>query len=243
MQRRTWSQLWVTMLLCLLPLILWAQSEKRVTVELKDAPITEAFDQLFRAAGENFMLLPTAPTERRLTMRLTDVPFEKVLNFLCDLAGLKWERKDSVYVIGPKQPIVGVRAIGGAFTQPTVPPQVAQPTFGPPAGPMPGQLMPPAMGPSQTPLGFPPIGGPMGSDLVIHSVVAMFCPGCKTIIRHECPKCKNLMAWEWKFCPFDGTKLPPPPQNCPKCGRPLPKPIHLPPPAGHEQKPKPPKEK
>ena len=37
---------------------IWAQSEKRVTIELKDAPITEAFDQLFKAAGENFVLMP-----------------------------------------------------------------------------------------------------------------------------------------------------------------------------------------
>jgi len=53
----------------------WAQSEKRVTIELKDAPIAEAFDQLFKAAGENFMLLPIVPTERRLTHAAYRCPF------------------------------------------------------------------------------------------------------------------------------------------------------------------------
>jgi hypothetical protein len=66
---------------------IWAQSEKRVTIELKDAPITEAFDQLFKAAGENFVLLPGVPPEQRLTLRLVDVPFEKALSFLCDCGG------------------------------------------------------------------------------------------------------------------------------------------------------------
>jgi len=179
----------------------WAQSEKRVTIELKDAPITEAFDQLFRAAGENFMLLPIVPTERRLTMRLTDVPFEKALNFLCDLAGLKWERKDGIYLIGPKQPMVGFGAIGGAFIPPTVLPPIVQPP------------MPPTIGRSPMAFGF--VGGAMPPDWVVYTAKAIFCPGCGTPVRRECPKCKNLMAWEWKFCPFDGTKLPPPPQNCP----------------------------
>jgi len=230
MQRRTWSHLCGMVLLCLLPLASWAQSEKRVTIELKEAPITEAFDQLFRAAGENFMLLPIVPTERRLTMRLTDIPFEKALNFLCDLAGLKWERKDGIYLIGPKQPMVGFGAIGGAFIPPTVLPPIVQPP------------MPPTIGRSPMAFGF--VGGAMPPDWVVYTAKAIFCPGCGTPVRRECPKCKNLMAWEWKFCPFDGTKLPPPPQNCPKCGSPLPKPLHLHhPPVGSEQRPEPPKEK
>jgi hypothetical protein len=227
MRRWTWLHFGGVALLCLLALTSWAQNEKRVTIELKDAPITEAFDQLFRAVGENFMLLPTVPTERRLTMRLTDVPFEKVLNFLCDLAGLKWERKEGVYVIGPKQPMVGVGAIGGAFIPPAVLPQVAQP------------IMPPMTIPIPKAFGF--VGGTPTPDLSrVYIAMAIPCPGCGTPVRRECPKCKNLMAWEWKFCPFDGTKLPPPPQKCPKCGRPLPKPIHLHPPAAPEQRPKPP---
>ncbi len=205
---------------------IWAQSEKRVTIELKDAPITEAFDQLFKAAGENFMLLPIAPTERRLTMRLTDIPFEKALNFLCDLAGLKWERRDSVYVIGPKQPMVSVGAVGGAFIPPSVLTPIVQP------------LMPSPTVPIPMPFGIVPPG-----SVRVYSAMAIFCPGCGTPIHRECPKCKNLTAWEWQFCPFDGTKLPPPPQKCPKCGRPLPKPIHLHPPAEPEQHLKPPKEK
>ena len=229
MQRWTWAHFLGVALLCLITSASWAQSEKLVTIELKDAPITEAFDQLFRAAGENFMMLPIVPTERRLTMRLTDIPFEKALNFLCDLAGLKWERKDGVYLVSPKQPMVSVGAIGGEFISPTV------------LRPIVESPVPPAIGPSPT--AFSIVGGATHPDWVrVYTAMVIFCPGCRTPVRRECPKCRNLMAWEWQFCPFDGTKLPPPPQNCPKCGRPLPKPIHLPP-TGPEQRPKPPKEK
>jgi hypothetical protein len=226
MFRRTLA--FVSVLAIALPLHgIWAQSEKRVTIELKDAPIAEAFDQLFRAVGENFMLLPTVPTERRLTMRLTDVPFEKVLNFLCDLAGLKWERKEGVYVIGPKQPTVSAGAIGGAF----IPPAILTPIVQLP--------VPPTIGPSPMAFGF--VGGTASPELVrVYTAKVIFCQACGTPVRRECSKCKNLMAWEWQFCPFDGTKLPPPPQKCPKCGRPLLKPIHPHPPAAPEQRPKPP---
>ena len=221
MQRRTWSQLWGIMLLCLLPLTLWAQSEKRVTIELKDAPITEAFDQLFRAAGENFVLMPGAPTEQRLTLRLVDVPFEKVLSFLCDVAGLKWERKDNTYLISP-------------IPRPLVPPNItgipSVPPFGVPpgVGAMGGMILP----------GIPMLSGEAMEKLrqlgILHEFMSWFlnpdeiglggirCPECRSFIRLLCPQCKRSVAPNWRFCPYDGTKLPPA-EKCPKCGAPLPK--------------------
>jgi hypothetical protein len=87
MRRWTWLHFGGVALLCLLALTSWAQNEKRVTIELKDAPITEAFDQLFKAAGENFVLMPGVPPEQRLTLRLVDVPFEKALPFCATWQG------------------------------------------------------------------------------------------------------------------------------------------------------------
>jgi len=221
MQRRTWSHLCGIVLLCLLPLASWAQSEKRVTIELKDAPITEAFDQLFRAAGENFLLMPGAPTWQRLTIRLVDVPFEKALSFLCQVAGLKWERKDGIYLIS-------------LISRPPVPSSVpaipAVPPFGMPSGVgatggmmLPGVLM---------------LSGEVMEKLrqlgILHEFLSWFsrpdeiglggirCPECSSFIRLLCPHCKRSMAPNWRFCPYDGMKLPPA-EKCPKCGAPLPK--------------------
>ena len=196
---------------------IWAQSEKRVTIELKDAPITEAFDQLFKAAGENFVLLPGVPPEQRLTLRLVGVPFEKALSFLCDVAGLKWERKDGTYLISP-------------IPRPPAPPSTPMPPFGAPpgVGAMGGMVLPGAPVPetmtkllqfhfSEGLLLQPPIAIELVS-------VAVRCPKCRHLIRFECPQCKRLMSQTWRFCPYDGTKLPPSPEKCPKCGAPLPKP-------------------
>jgi hypothetical protein len=192
-----------------------------VTIELKDAPITEAFDQLFKAAGENFVLMPGVPPEQRLTLRLVDVPFEKALSFLCDLAGLKWERKDGTYLISP---------IPRPLVPPSVPGIPGVPPFGAPpgVGAMGGMVLPGAPVPetmtkllqfhfSEGLLLQPPIAIELVS-------VAVRCPKCRHLIRFECPQCKRLMSQTWRFCPYDGTKLPPSPEKCPKCGAPLPKP-------------------
>lgn len=186
-----------------------AQGEKQVTIELKEAPVADAFDQLFRAAGENFILMPGVPREQRLTMRLADVPFEKALNFLCDLAGLKWERKDGVFVISPRQPMIGYGMMGG----PAFPPHEFLGGMAIMGGAVPLHI-PPGAALSPLPPVFPPVR--------IYAATPMSCPRCKTPIRRECPRCKELMAWEWRFCPFDGTKLAPPPEKCPNCGAPLP---------------------
>ncbi|MFN4179962.1 MAG: double zinc ribbon domain-containing protein [Armatimonadota bacterium] len=206
-------RIWTVMLLCLLALPLWSQ-EKRVTIELKDAPIVEAFDQLFRTAGENFVLEPGVPTERRLTMRLVDIPFEKALNFLCDLAGLRWEKKNGVYVISAKTRFFTFPPLGIPPEMPT--PVPLMPEMPAPAPPMVGAIggLVPTTG------GF--FIGPMSAGAM--GMVELFrpleqrCPKCRTVIRRDCPKCKRPMPRDWRFCPYDGKDLPPVPQKCPKCG-------------------------
>ncbi len=185
--------IWAVVLLCLLALPLWSQ-EKRVTIELKDAPITEAFDQLFRAAGENFVLESGVPPERRLTMRLVDIPFEKALNFLCDLAGLRWEKKEGVYVVSTKTRFFTFPPLG-------VPPETPVPA--PPIGAIGGAFF-------RIPL----------TDMMakLSRLLEQRCLKCGTVIRRNCPHCKRPMGHDWRFCPYDGKELPPAPQKCPKCG-------------------------
>jgi hypothetical protein len=207
------------MMLCLIGAMVAAQGEKRVTIEVKEAPVAEAFDQLFRAAGENFVLMPGVPSEQRLTLRLVDVPFEKALSFLCDVAGLKWERKDGTYLISP-------------IPRPPAPPGIPMPPFGVPpgVGAMGGAVLP----------GVPILSGEAMEKLLqfrfLDELLSRFafppeiglggirCPKCRNFIRLQCPQCKRLVSPNWRFCPYDGTKLPPAPEKCPKCGAPLPKP-------------------
>ena len=217
MMRRCWLPF---MMLCLIGAMVAAQGEKRVTIEVKEAPVAEAFDQLFRAAGENFVLMPGVPSEQRLTLRLVDVPFEKALSFLCDVAGLKWERKDGTYLISP-------------IPRPPAPPGIpAMPPFGAPTGigAMGGMVLrvpvPEAAEAARKLLEFR-----FPEGLLLHPTIAVEvispavrCPKCRHLIRFECPQCKRLMSQTWRFCPYDGTKLPPAPEKCPKCGAPLPKP-------------------
>lgn len=183
---------------------IWAQNEKRVTIELKDAPVVDAFDQLFRAAGENFILQPSVSKEQRLTMRLVDVPFEKALNFLCDLTGLKWEQKDGIYVINAKLP-KSTKTMGGIVMPPETGVFGVSPTvILPPSG---IEIVPPAI-------------------VRIPSSAAMpfnICTRCRQVVTRQCPKCKRPMEFFWNFCPYDGVKLPPAPEKCPKCSAPLPK--------------------
>lgn len=197
------------MTLCLIGAMVAAQGEKRVTIEVKEAPVAEAFDQLFRAVGENFVLMPGTPTEQRLTLRLVDVPFERALSFLCEVAGLKWERKDGTYLISPAP-------------RPPVPPTIpAMPPFAG-IGAMGGVMLP----------GAPVLSGE-AMEKLLEKLLVVFpsevrvgeirCPKCRNFIRLQCPQCKRPVSQNWRFCPYDGTKLPPAPEKCPKCGAPLPK--------------------
>jgi hypothetical protein len=212
MMRRCWLPF---MTLCLIGAMVAAQGEKRVTIEVKEAPVAEAFDQLFRAAGENFVLMPGVPSEQRLTLRLVDVPFEKALSFLCDVAGLKWERKDGTYLISP-------------IPRPPAPPGIPMPPFGAPTGisGMGGMVLRvpvPEAARKLLEFRFP-------EGLLLHPPIAVEvispavrCPKCRHLIRFECPQCKRPVSQNWRFCPYDGTKLPPAPEKCPKCRAPLPK--------------------
>jgi hypothetical protein len=207
------------MMLCLIGAMVAAQGEKRVTIEVKEAPVAEAFDQLFRAVGENFVLMPGTPSEQRLTLRLVDVPFEKALSFLCDVAGLKWERKDGTYLISP-------------IPRPPAPPSIPMPPFGAPTGigAMGGMVLripvPEAAEAARKLLEFRfPEGLLLQPPIAVELVsVAVRCPKCRHLIRLQCPQCKRSVSPNWRFCPYDGTKLPPAPEKCPKCGAPLPKP-------------------
>ncbi len=238
---------WTIVLLCLVALPLWSQ-EKRVTIELKDAPITDAFDQLFRAAGENFILKPGVPTEQRLTLRLVDIPFEKALNFLCDLAGLRWEKKDGVYVVSSLSPLP-LRPLELHFAP--LMPTPAPFTGGMMGGPMlPGVPGAPAvwerhMAEAQRAVKKTVAEAQRAIAEAQKKVTMMLrlgllypseqrCPKCGTVIRRDCPQCKRPMAFDWRFCPYDGKELLPVPQKCPKCGAALvPKKPPLPPQKPH----------
>ncbi|MCS7224831.1 MAG: hypothetical protein NZ959_09790 [Armatimonadetes bacterium] len=165
------------------------KSAKRVTLELTNAPVTDAIEQLFRAAGENFVLIHEPSTTVRLTLRLVDVPFEETLGYLCSLAGLTWRVQEGVYIIERRG------ATGGATVLP-----------GAPGGPVLTPIVPP--------LGVPSIA--MGGVLA-PSLSGLFCPRCGFFSVNKCEKCGRTGLDEWRFCPYDGTRYPERPTQCPQC--------------------------
>lgn len=215
-------------LLGLLAPIVAGQTQKRVTIELKDVPVAEAFVQLFRSAGVNYLLVsPKAyPMKRRVTLRLVDLPFEKALVFLCELTGLAWKKEGDVYVIRRRPlpllvpPFPGVQ---GAFPRPL--PKEAkeqlQKTL--------VEIREAVKEGVRKVLRELEVQGPKllegfavaPSLMLLPSKKRFRCPKCGSFIpleRFQCPQCRRFMRSGWRFCPYDGKKLPPAFKGCPKCG-------------------------
>lgn len=173
-------------LLALLGSATLGQGEKRVTIDLKDTPATEAFAQLFRAAKENFILAPDAlPKEQHLTLRLIDIPFEKALNFLCDLLELRWEKREGIYVIqGKGAPWLRFFPFKGRF------PETVREAMERVFRELPSLIAIPGL---------------------------LFCPRCQAPFTPRCLRCRRRVQRDWRFCPYDGTKMPEK-LRCPRCG-------------------------
>ncbi len=174
--------------------------KKRVTLELTNAPVTDALEQLFRAAGENFVLVQAPSSPVRLTLRLVDVPFEETLGYLCSLAALVWTKKGNIYQIQPGVTPPEVRDLpeelriyGGVVVPPawTVPPR------------------PPTVSPGPPVIIHPSV--PFGTSQYV-------CPRCGYLMERNCSRCQRSPNPDWNYCPYDGTRLPPFPTRCPSCG-------------------------
>jgi hypothetical protein len=81
----------------------WAQASeppRTVTLELKDAPLPQSLDLLFRNSGYSFQL--EGGVTGSVTASLAEVPWDAALRAILDSQGLQYRRTDNVYTISRK---------------------------------------------------------------------------------------------------------------------------------------------
>ena len=83
-----------------------AAVEKRVSLDLQDAPVRQALGVLFQGTGLNFVLDPTA--DQRVTLALRDVPFDEALQAVLKAAKLTAKLDGSIYNLSSVQAEVPV---------------------------------------------------------------------------------------------------------------------------------------
>jgi hypothetical protein len=111
--------------------------QKLVNLDLKDTPLKNAIEMLFKESGYNYALssdLNKPPfSSLQLNLKLQNVSFEAALSSLTKAANLMWstdKNDNKVFTISP------------TASQPSMPPPPPQPTYGPnsaPSGPNPNQ--------------------------------------------------------------------------------------------------------
>ncbi len=85
--------------------------ERRVTLDLRNASVVDAFGIVFRDTGYSYTFTPNPTFVRLVTVNLSDVEFSKALDIICDAAGLTYKREGTVFKMTPKE---GIATIGGA---------------------------------------------------------------------------------------------------------------------------------
>lgn len=218
---------------------------KTIDLDLNDAPVRDAVKQILELGAKDVdvVIEGDVPEEARVTLRAKGVRLGTALDLVTQAAGVNWvverngkERKTAVHVGKKVRSSISPRAIelipgvagdarrfggyvglggGGAFsvTAPRTPgPAVAAPRL-------------------------PGLPLDLKRDFIFTTpeVRSTFqCPHCKgrtTLIRSsrepDCTRCARTFQPEWQFCPVDGAKRPPSPndfQFCPMCGKRVEKP-------------------
>lgn len=97
------------------PRAAWAQATPpNVTLDLQDAPIRAALEQIFRSAKVDFGIDPTV--QGYVNLKVTDIPFENALRLILrsSTTPLTYTKEGGVYLVKP-------RALDTGTTQPPAP--------------------------------------------------------------------------------------------------------------------------
>jgi hypothetical protein len=70
-----------------------------VSIEAQDASVAELVRMLSRAAGVQIVLADTP--DRKISVKLPNMPAGAAIEAICDGAGLKWTKRDGVFVLEP----------------------------------------------------------------------------------------------------------------------------------------------
>jgi len=97
-----------------------APAPPSVSLQLRDAEISNALEMLFKDSGKDYTI--ESGVSGRVSLSLTDAPWEKALRSLLDSARLTYTRDDSgIYAIKPRsaeQPVI--QSVPAPVQAPTV---------------------------------------------------------------------------------------------------------------------------
>jgi len=92
-----------------------------VTLDLRDAPIRSALEQLFSSAKVDYTL--DNNVQGFVTMKVTEVPFETALKLIMRSASipLTYTKENNIFIIRPRAVTTGAPGAGGLEAPPVVP--------------------------------------------------------------------------------------------------------------------------
>jgi len=103
-------------------------ADRPITLELREAQISDALALLFRGGGMSYVLESQSATPTTVTVSLKDVPWRRALQAVLEVANLTYRQEDNVYHIVAKQ------------ARPTRPPVLEEARPLPPTTPAPQAL-------------------------------------------------------------------------------------------------------
>lgn len=102
--------------------------ERRVSVDLQGATLSDALTLVFKDTDQSFMLHPALHGAGPITVRLTNVPFEYALKGIVKMHGATYEQVDNLWYVFPDPDVVSVGGVNvpvvGALQVPGMPPDL-----------------------------------------------------------------------------------------------------------------------
>ncbi len=209
-----------SLLLCVLCVsVVYGDEQTKVSLNVTNVPVMEAFQKLFTGTGKSYLLAPTIPADQRITAVLQNISFTTALNVLCESAGLSWRQEEGVYVITQRVAAQN-RDLADFFLRSYSAPNT--------------RFLQPSdftrlwlNRRDQLPLDSLSLNN-LYRTYALPSTSTFTCPHCKktatkTTAPVKCAKCGQTLQSGWTFCPYDGTEKPKNAQSewkhCPFCGK------------------------
>lgn len=228
------SRMIKSLLLCVLCVsVVYGDEQTKVSLNVTNVPVVEAFQNLFTGTGKSYLLAPTIPADQRITAVLQNISFTTALNVLCESAGLSWRQEDGVYVIAQRRAVLNSPATVN-LTQPNLGSSRLSRSAPPLSLHVPSGTAPLTLS-RRNSLGgvLPPMSTTRPAILALSPTLSVpvftfTCPHCKktatkTTAPVKCAKCGQTLQSGWTFCPYDGTEKPKNAQSewkhCPFCGK------------------------
>ena len=88
-------------------------TERRISLDLVDAPIRSAIQQLFTGTDVSYSITAAVPSDKRVQLHLVDVALEDALKAIVKNAGLTYRKVGKTYEIDQAGETTGFAPVGG----------------------------------------------------------------------------------------------------------------------------------